>query len=302
MRSVAFFFLIVLGLAAFTGYQSAFIVEQTEQALVLEFQKPVKEIVNPGLYFKIPFIQTVEYYKKQILDIETNSQEVIASDQKRLRIDAFARYRITNPLLYRQRLKTQANARVQLINIVDSTIGQILARATFTDIVRDRRDGLLRDITAQVNGEAKGFGIEVVDVRLRRADLPEVNTQAVFKRMQTERQRESKEIRAKGEEIGLRIKADADRQVVVLVAEANRDAERMKGEGDAERNRIYAEAFSKDAEFFAFYRSMQAYEEALKSGSTRMVLSPSSEFFRYFNKPSPAAPVPAQGKGERTGQ
>jgi modulator of FtsH protease HflC len=302
MRSVAFFFLILLGIGAFTGYQSAFIVEQTEQALVLEFQKPVKEIVNPGLYFKIPFIQTVEYFKKQILDIETNSQEVIASDQKRLKVDAFARYRITNPLLYRQRLKTQANARVQLINLVDSTIGQILARATFTDVVRDRRDGLLRDITAQVNGEAKGFGIEVVDVRLRRADLPEVNTQAVFRRMQTERQRESKEIRAKGEEIGLRIKADADRQVVVLVAEANRDAERMKGEGDAERNRIYAEAFSKDAEFFGFYRSMQAYEEALKSGSTRMVLSPSSEFFRYFNKPSASAPVPAPGKGERSGQ
>jgi modulator of FtsH protease HflC len=300
MRGLAFFFLVLLGLGALAGYQSAFIVEQTEQALVLEFQRPVRAIKNPGLYFKVPFIQTVEYDKRQILDIETNPQEVIASDQKRLKVDAFARYRIADQLLYRQRLIKEVNARSQLIKLVDSALGQVLAKASFTDIVRDRREGLMKAISTQVNEEAKGFGIEIVDVRLRRADLLPKNTDAVYERMRTDRERESKEIRAQGEEIALRIKAEADRQVVVIVADANRDAERIRGEGDAERNRIYADAFSKDPDFFGFYRSMQAYEEALKSGSTRMVVSPNSDFFRYFNRP--ASGQPAQAKQERPAQ
>jgi membrane protease subunit HflC len=292
MRSaILVFFLAVLGIGAFVAYNSYYIVHQTQTALVLEFGKPQDVVTTPGLKFKKPFIQTVAYFDNRILDIDLPSKEVIASDQKRLVVDAFARYKITDALLFFQSVTNEIGARNRLESVMDSTIRSVLGSSTFVDVVKLRRDALMQAIADRVNNEARGFGIQVVDVRLKRVDLPEANSQAVYERMKTERQREAAEIRAQGSEGAKRIRANADRQVTVLIAEANRDAERMRGEGDAERNRIYAEAFGKDPDFFSFYRSMQAYEEGLKSEDTRLVISPNSEFFQYFNNPN-GGPAP----------
>ncbi len=303
MRSaLTFFFLIALGVAAFIGYNSFFIVHQTQMALVLEFGNPTRVVSQPGLQYKLPLIQTVEYFDKRILDIEISSKEVIASDQKRLVVDAFARYKITDPLLFFQAVRDEAGANSRINSVMDSAMRGVLGSATFIDVVKTRRDELMRLIAERVSGEVRDFGIEIVDVRIKRADLPDANSQAIFTRMQTERQREAAELRAQGSEQAQRIRATADRQRTVIVAEANRDSERIRGEGDAERNRIYAAAFTRDPDFFAFYRSMQAYEEGLKTNDTRLVISPNTEFFRYFNNPNagvngepPAAPAaPAQ--------
>ena len=308
MRSaLLFIFLITLGVAAFVAYNAFFIVHQTQNALVLEFGNPTRIVSDPGLNTKLPFVQTVEYFDKRILDIEISSKEVIASDQKRLVVDAFARYRITNPLRFYQAVRDEAGANSRISSIMDSAMRGVLGSATFIEVVRDQRDELMRRIAERVSSEVTDFGIEIVDVRIKRADLPDANSQAIYTRMQTERQRQASELRAQGNEQAQRIRATADRQRTVIVAEANRDAERLRGEGDAERNRIYAAAFSKDPDFFAFYRSMQAYEEGLKSNDTRLVITPNSEFFRYFNSPDaasaqnpatppatpPAAPAPA---------
>jgi membrane protease subunit HflC len=285
----AFFMgLLLIAAAAGAGAAvfSAFIVDQTHKALVLQFGEPIKLIEQPGLYWRTPFVQTVEQFDRRILDLETEEQQLIAADQKRLVVDAFARYRILDPLQFYRAFKTEAGARPRLTAIVDSTIRSVLARAAFLDIVRNKREALMKQTIALVNDEMRNFGVEMVDVRIRRADLPEANSQAVYKRMRTEREREAAELRAQGREQALRITSTADKEVTVLRANANRDAERIRGEGDEERNRIYAEAFSKDKDFFAFYRTMQAYEEALKGTHTRIVLSPTSEFFRYFNAPS----------------
>jgi modulator of FtsH protease HflC len=308
MRSaILFVVLLVLAVAAFVAYNAFFIVHQTQMALVLEFGNPTRQVDKPGLYTKLPFVQTVEFFDKRILDIEISSKEVIASDQKRLVVDAFARYKITDPLLFFQAVRDEAGAGSRLNAVMDSAMRGVLGSATFIEVVRDRRDELMRRIAERVSGEVKDFGIEVVDVRIKRADLPEANSQAIFTRMQTERQRQAAELRAQGNEQAKRIRATADRQVTVLIAEATRDSERTRGEGDAERNRIYANAFNKDPDFFAFYRSMQAYEEGLKSSETRLVITPNTEFFRYFNNPggntnggsqpapaaAPASPAPS---------
>jgi membrane protease subunit HflC len=302
MRSaITLIFLIILGVAAFIAYNAVFIVHQTQMALVLEFGNPTRVVTNPGLNTKLPFVQTVEYFDKRILDIEISSKEVIASDQKRLVVDAFARYKITDPLLFYQAVRDEIGANSRINSVMDSAMRGVLGGATFIDVVKERRDELMRQIAERVSGEVKDFGIEIVDVRIKRADLPDANSQAIFTRMQTERQREAAELRAQGSEQAQRIRATADRQRTILVAEANRDSERTRGEGDAERNRIYAAAFSRDQDFFAFYRSMQAYEEGLKSNETRLVISPNSEFFRYFNSPGgtpqSAATPPAGGNG-----
>jgi membrane protease subunit HflC len=268
---------------------SAFIVDQTHKALVLQFGEPIQQIDEPGLYWRTPFVQTVEQFDRRILDLETDEQEVIASDQKRLVVDAFARYRILDPLQFYRAFRTEAGARPRLTSIVDSTIRNVLGRAAFMDVVRNKREGLMKETIALVNDEMRNFGVEIVDVRIRRADLPEANSQAIYKRMRAEREREATELRAQGKEQALRITSTADKDVTVLRANANRESERIRGDGDEERNRVYAEAFSKDKDFFAFYRSMQAYEEALKGAHTRIVLSPTSEFFRYFNAPAAEA-------------
>jgi modulator of FtsH protease HflC len=282
---IGFFLLLFASIAIAIGF-SAFIVSQTHRALVLQFGEPVRAIDQPGLYWRTPFVQTVEQFDRRILDLQTDEQEVIAADQKRLIVDAFARYRISDPLAFYRAFRNEIAARQRLTAIVDSTIRSVLGRATFIDLVRNKREELMKDTIVRVNDDVKNLGVEIVDVRIRRADLPEANQQAIYRRMQTERQREAAELRAQGSEQSQRIKASADREVTVLLANANRDSERTRGEGDAERNRIYAEAFNKDRDFFAFYRSMQAYEEALKGAHTRIVVSPTSEFFRYFNDPS----------------
>ena len=286
---IGFLLLAIVAVAGAVGF-SAFIVNQTHRALVLQFGEPVRAIDEPGLYWRTPFIQTVEQFDRRILDLQTDEQEIIASDQKRLIVDAFARYRITDPLAFYKAFRGEVGARQRLTAIVDSTIRSVLGRATFIDVVRNKRDALMKQTIKQVNDDVRNLGVEIVDVRIRRADLPEANSQAIYRRMQTERQREAAEFRAQGSEQSQRIKATADREVTVLLANANRDSERMRGDGDAERNRIYADAFTKDRDFFAFYRSMQAYEESLKGGHTRIVLSPNSEFFRYFNGGSAAKP------------
>jgi membrane protease subunit HflC len=294
--------LAVLGVVVLlTIYSSAFIVYQTQQALVLRLGEPLEPITRPGLHWKVPFIDSVVYLDNRILDLENPSQEVIASDQKRLVVDAFARYRIVNPLRFYQSVGTVQGANSRLSTVLNSSLRRVLGENSFTTVVRDERENLMHQIGEQVNREARNFGIDVVDVRIRRADLPEANSQAVFQRMQTERQREAAEIRAQGAEAAQRTRARAEREATIVVAEATSKGEQLRGEGDAERNRIFADAFSRDPDFFAFYRSMQAYEASMKTGDTRMLMSPDSSFFRYFRDPAgvaspappPARPAPA---------
>jgi len=300
-RTALTFSLAVLGLAALVAYLTLFTVSQTQQALVLEFGKPKRVITEPGLNYKIPFIQNVEFFDKRILDIDTASQEVIASDQKRLVVDAFARYKIVNALLFFQSLGNQQGANSRLGAILESSLRRVLGGASFVAVVRDKRETLMKTILSQVNEEAEPFGIKIVDVRIKRVDLPEANMQAIYRRMQTERQRQAAEFRAEGEGASRRIRGTADREVTVIKADATGESERIRGNGDAEKNRIFAEAFGQDPDFFAFYRSMQAYEGALKSGDTRLLLSPDSQFFQYFNSAtgktgaaSPPAAEPAK--------
>jgi membrane protease subunit HflC len=284
MKRTALMTILLLGGIAVVGaYLTLFSVHQTQQALVLEFGKPKQLLTDPGLHYKIPFIQNVVFFDKRLLDLDSAPQEVIASDQKRLVVDAFARWRIIDPLLFYQAVGDERVARSRLGPVLEASLRRVLGAASFEAVVRDKRQALMQRITNQVNTEAKGLGINVVDVRIKRADLPEANSLAIYRRMQTERQREAAEIRAEGEEASRRIRATADRQVTVLKADATGEAEGIRGDGDAEKNRVFADAFGKDPDFFAFYRSMQAYKAALKSGDTRMLLSPDSQFFQYFN-------------------
>jgi membrane protease subunit HflC len=279
MRSFLAFVLVVLGAAALGVYFAFFIVHQNEQALVLEFGKPKRVIQEPGLHWKIPVVETVDYFDRRILDLDTQPQEVTASDQKRLVVDAFARYKIVDALRFYQTVRDERMVRSRLGPIVESSIRRVLGGVTFQDVVRDKREELMKRIARQVNEEGKDFGLEVVDVRIKRADLPEQNSKSVFDRMRAERQREAAEFRAQGAAEANRIKATADREATVIKADATRKGELLRGEGDAERNRIFADAFGRDPDFFAFYRSMQAYEQGMKSGDTRMLLSPDSDFF-----------------------
>jgi membrane protease subunit HflC len=296
LKTLSATLVVVFGAVAAAAYFAFFIVHQNEQAIVLEFGKPVKIISDPGLYWKIPVVQTVDYFDKRILDLDTASQEVTASDQKRIIVDAFARYRITDPLLFYQTVRDERVVRSRLGPIVESSLRRVLGGATFQDVVKDNREGLMKQIAKQVNEEGKEFGLEVVDVRIKRADLPEQNSKNIFDRMRAERQRQAAEIRAEGTGAANIIKATADRDVTVIKADATRDGERLRGEGDAERNRIFAEAFTRDPDFFAFYRSMQAYETGIKSSDTRMLLAPDSEFFKYFSNPNGGVPPAAQPK------
>jgi modulator of FtsH protease HflC len=279
--------LVVLAvLLAIVGYGSLFTVYQTRLALVIRLGEPVRVVTQPGLNFKLPLIDNVIYVDKRILDLENAAQEVIASDQKRLVVDAFARYRVNDALLFYQSVGSIEGANSRLSTLLNGSLRRVLGESTLTHVVRDERAALMVRVREQVNREAAAFGIAIVDVRIRRADLPEQNSQAVYRRMQTERQREATEIRANGLQKKQEIQARADRDVTVLIADATSRAEQTRGEGDAERNRIFAEAFGQDPDFFAFYRSMQAYEAGLGHKDTRMVLRPDSDFFRYFADPS----------------
>jgi len=281
---------VIILAALILGYSSLFTVYQTQQALVVRLGQPVRVVNEPGLNFKAPFIDNVITIDKRILDLEAPAQEVIASDQKRLVVDAFARYRIRNALQFYQTLGSIQGANSQLTILLNSALRRVLGEATFTHVVRDQRSDLMERILQLVDREAAGYGIQVVDVRIRRADLPEQNSQAVYQRMQTERAREAAEFRAQGAQRAQEIRSRADRDVTVLVADAQSKSEQIRGEGDAIRNQIFADAFNKDPEFFAFYRSMQAYETSMKPGDTRLLLKPDNSFFRFFNQPTGVQP------------
>jgi modulator of FtsH protease HflC len=283
-------FVIVLAAAAFVLFNAAFTVFQTQQALVLQLGEPKEVIRDAGLHFKLPFIQNVIYLDKRILDLDMPVQEVIASDQKRLVVDAFARFKISDPLRFYQSVGNEEVARSRLATVLNSSLRRILGERSFVAVVRDERPELMKQIANLVNSEAGKFGIEIVDVKIRRADLPQANSEAIFRRMQTERQREASEFRAQGQEQSQRIRSRADREVTILKAEATRDGEKLRGEGDAARNRIFAEAYGRDADFFRFYRSMQAYEASLGEDTT-LVLTPDSDFFRYFRGAVGATPT-----------
>jgi membrane protease subunit HflC len=273
-------------IAVIIGYGSLFTVYQTRLALVVRLGQPVWVYTEPGLHFKLPLIDSVIYVDKRILDLENAAQEVIASDQKRLVVDAFARYRIKDALLFYQSVGSIEGANSRLSTLLNAALRRVLGESTLTHVVRDERAQLMARVREQLDREAGQFGITVVDVRIRRADLPEQNSQAVYQRMQTERQREAAEFRANGSQRKQEIQARADRDVTVLLADAQARGDTIRGEGEAERNRIFADAFNKDPDFFAFYRSMQAYESGLGHKDTRMVLRPDSDFFRYFADPS----------------
>ncbi|MBN9262884.1 MAG: protease modulator HflC [Hyphomicrobium sp.] len=299
MRAIFSFLIAVIVGAALLAYFAFFIVNQNEQALVLEFGKPKRVIDRAGLHWKIPVVETVEYFDKRILDLDMTPQEVPAADQKLLLVDAFARYRIKDPLKFYQAVTSEYYVPQRFGPIVQSTLRRVLGTASFIDIVRNKREALMKQIATEVNKQGQEFGLEVVDVRIKRADLPEKNLQSVYDRMKADRFKEAEELRAEGRAAANKIQADADRDAITIRAEARRKADQLRGEGDAERNRIFAEVFNRDPAFFSFYRSMQAYEQGIKSGDTRMLLSPDSEFFRYFNNPS-GTPTPApQTTGQR---
>lgn len=297
MRSPVTGIVTLLGLllVVIVGYMSLFTVQQTEQTIVLQFGRPVDVVTDPGLHFKAPWNSVINI-DKRILDLENPSQEAIASDQKRLVVDAFARYRIKDALRFYQSIGSIQAANVQLTTLLNAALRRVLGEVTFINVVRDDREKLMQRIRDQLDHEADGYGIQVVDVRIRRADLPEQNSQAVYLRMKTEREREAAEFRAQGGQKAQEIRSKADREATVIEAEARSQAEQTRGVGDAERNRLFAEAYGKDADFFAFYRSMAAYENGLKSSDTRFLLRPDSDFFRYFGNPSgkTAAETPAK--------
>lgn len=268
------------------GYSSLFQVYQTRQALVIRLGNPMRVVTEPGLHVKMPLLDTVIYVDKRILDLENSSQEVIAADQKQLIVDAFARYRVIDALKFYRTVGSVDGANSRLSPFLNSALRAALGEATLTQVVREQREQLMARVREQLDREAQAFGIEVVDVRIRRADLPDQNSQAVYKRMQTEREREAQEFRSQGTQRAQEIKAKADRDATVIVAEATSKAEQTRGEGDAERNRIFADAFSKDPDFFAFYRSMQAYDAGLQQGDTRFLVRPDSDFFRFFLDPN----------------
>lgn len=278
--------LILLLVVVIVGYSSLFTVSQTEQVLVVRLGEPVRVVTEPGLNFKAPFVDTVISIDKRILDLENPSQEIIAFDQRRLVVDAFARYRIKNALRFYQSIGSIQAANIQLGTLLNASLRRVLGEVAFIQIVRDDRELLMGRIRDQLDKEADGYGISVVDVRIRRADLPDANSQAVYQRMQTERQREAAEFRAGGGQKAQEIRSRADREATVIIAEANSTAEQTRGTGDAERNRLFAEAYGKDPDFFAFYRSMTAYENGLKGNDTRFLLKPDSDFFRFFGAAS----------------
>src|ERR1700694_3281925 len=288
--------LFVLFAVIIVGYSSVFTVAQTEQELVVRLGEPVRVVTEPGLNFKAAFLDTVISIDKRTIDLDTPSQEVIASHQKRLVVDSSARYRIKNALRFYQSVGSIQAANIQLTTLLNASLRRVLGEVTFITVVRDQREALMARIREQLDKEADGYGIQVVDVRIRRAALPEQNSQAVYQRMQTERQREAAEFRAQGGQKAQEIRSNADREATVIVAEANSTAEQVRGAGDGERNRLFAEAYGKDPDFFAFYRSMTAYENGLKSSDTRFLLRPDSDFFKFFSNSSgkpPAAPAAA---------
>ena len=276
------FLLPIIIVIAFAIYLSLFIVKEINQAIVLQFGDPKKIISTPGLQIKIPFIQNVVFLDRRILSLDPAPEEVIASDQKRLIVDAFARFKITDPLKFYISVGNERVARSRLATIINSRLRSVLGTQSLATLLSEDRTKQMAIIQESVNTEAEKFGIKIIDVRIKRADLPQANSEAIYRRMQTEREREAKEFRARGAEMAVTITSTADKEVTVILANAKKQSEIMKGEGDGMRNKIFADAFGKDPDFFAFYRAMQAYETALIGGDTSLILSPDSEFFKFF--------------------
>jgi len=269
----------VLGL---TAYLSLFTVKEINQAIVLQFGDPKKIVTDAGLQMKMPFIQNVVFLDRRILSLDPPPAEVIASDQKRLIVDAYARFKIIDPLKFYISVGDERVARSRLATIINSRIRSVLGKQSLATLLSEERSGQMSIIQEGVNAEAQKFGIVIIDIRIKRADLPQANSEAIFKRMQTEREREAKEFRARGAEMAVTITSTADRKVTVILANAEKQSEIMKGEGDGIRNKIFADAFGQDPDFFSFYRAMQAYEKALIGGDTTLILSPDSDFFKFF--------------------
>ena len=281
MKKILIPFAVIL---AFIAYNALFIVQEVNQAIVLQFGDPKKIITKPGLNYKIPFIQNVVFLDRRVLNLDNPPEEVIAADQKRLIVDAFARFKIVDPLKFYISVGNERVARSRLATIINSRIRSVLGTQELATLLSTDRAVHMGTIQNDVNTEAQNFGITIVDVRIKRADLPPANSEAIYARMQTERQREAKEFRAQGAEMAAKITSTADKEVTVILANANKQSEIMRGEGDGKRNKIFADAFGRDPEFFSFYRAMQSYEKALIGGDTSMILSPDSDFFKFFGK------------------
>ncbi|MGI9508078.1 MAG: protease modulator HflC [Geminicoccaceae bacterium] len=294
--------LVVVGALVLLGiFSSLFRVYETQQALVLQFGEYIKTATEPGLHFKIPLLQNVVFIDRRVLDFDAPAQEVILGDQKRLVVDAFVRYRITNAQLFYQAVQNEDGLRRRIDSGLDASLREVLGRTPLFSVLSADRASLMQRIRDDTNSRVKSFGVDVVDVRIKRADLPPENSEAIYRRMQTEREREAKELRAQGYELGQRIRASADRERRVIIAEAQKKSEIIRGRGDGESTRIYAEAYGQNIDFFSFYRSMQAYKGALADDNTSFVLSPDGEFFRFFGSSTLDLPQEARsGDGPRT--
>ncbi len=269
-------FLVIVGMSSF------FTVHQTEKALVLQFGNPVRVITEPGLQFKLPLVQEVVYFDNRILDLEPPQEEVIAADQKRLVVDSYARYRIADPLQFFQLVSSEGNANTRLSSIINSALRRVIGNVPLASVVAEKRAAVMQQVRDEVNTQAKAWGMDVVDVRIKRADLPNENSEAIYSRMKTERQREAAQFRGEGKREAQKIRANADRQVIEIRAKAQQQSEILRGEGDAQSIAIYADAFNRDKDFFALYWSLEAYRRSLANSDTTLVLSPDSEFFRFF--------------------
>jgi modulator of FtsH protease HflC len=280
--------LIIAGIVAIS---SLFVVTQTETALLLQFGRPVRVIEQPGLEAKLPFVQNAVFFDKRLLDVEPPPEEVIAADQKRAIVDTYTRYRIVNPLLFYQTVGNEDAVRARLTVMVSSSMRQVIGKVPLSALLSVQRAPIMQKIRDEVRTAARGFGIEVVDTRIRRFDLPVQNSEAIYARMNSERQQQAALYRAEGAQAAATVRANADRDVTVILADAQRDAQELRGQGDAAATAIYAKAYGQDEKFFAFYRSLQAYRNALSGNETSFVLTPTGSFFRFFQGPAVGAPA-----------
>ncbi len=270
-------------IAVIFAFNIFFIVEQTEQAVIFQFGEPVRVIKNPGLNVKFPLIQNVLKFDIRLQEINTGDKEVIASDQKRLIINAFVKYKIVDPVLYYTTVNNENGFKNKFSTILDSSLRQVIGEIPLNDLLSDKRSSVMEKIQDVVDNKASKFGVEIIDVRITKSDLPEANSAAIYKRMQTDREREAKEIRAEGDEMAQKIRANADKERIIIISEAKKKAQKIMGEGDASANRIYAKSYSKDPDFFEFYRTMQAYKNSLKNENTKIIITKNNDFLKNIN-------------------
>lgn len=275
---------VIFGAVLILLFSSIYLVYQPEQAIVLQFGEPVRLVNEPGLKFKVPFIQNVVFYDARLLNLDPPAQEVVLNDKKRLDVDSFTRYRIIDPLKFYQTVRTEEQARSKLAEIVNSSLRKVLGRVTLTELLSEQRTQIMQDISSTVKKDAEAIGVSVADVRIRRADLPIEVMQAINHRMRTERERDAKEFRAKGQQQAQNIRATADKEATIIVAEAEKNAQITRGEGDNEAVTLWNKTVGQDVDFYEFYRSLDAYRKSLGQEDTSLVLSPDSAFFKYFNK------------------